>query len=119
MSQAEVALRVGELARRVGVSPETLRAWERRYGVLRPVRTGGGYRIYGAADVARAERMRALIDAGWAAAEAARTISPAGMEDVGIGALADRLEGALLGYDAGSAQALLDHAFAAHPLPDV
>src|SRR3978361_590431 len=107
MSQAKVALRVGELARRVGVSPETLRAWERRYGVLRPVRTEGGYRIYGAADVARAERMRALIDAGWAAAQAARSISPAGREDGGIGALADRLEAELLGYDAEGAHALL------------
>jgi DNA-binding transcriptional MerR regulator/methylmalonyl-CoA mutase cobalamin-binding subunit len=119
MSQTEVALRVGELARRVGVSPETLRAWERRYGVLRPTRTPGGYRVYGAADAARAERMRTLIDAGWAASQAARSIAPAGLEDVGIEAVAERLEAALLDLDAGASSALLDHAFAAHPLPAV
>src|SRR5690349_3058408 len=31
-------LRIGELSRRAGVSPELLRAWERRYGLLRPAR---------------------------------------------------------------------------------
>jgi DNA-binding transcriptional MerR regulator len=119
MPQTEVALRVGELARRVGVSPETLRAWERRYGVLRPTRTPGGYRIYGAADQARADRMRTLIDAGWAASQAARSIAPAGLEDVGIEAVAERLEAALLDLDADTSAALLDHALAAHPLPEV
>ena len=29
-------LRIGELSRRSGVSPELLRAWERRYQLLRP-----------------------------------------------------------------------------------
>lgn len=119
MAQTEVALRVGELARRVGVSPETLRAWERRYGVLRPTRTPGGYRVYGAADAARAERMRTLIDAGWAASQAARSIAPAGLEDVGIDTVAGLLETALLDLDAEASSALLDHALAAHPLPDV
>jgi hypothetical protein len=38
-------LRIGELSRRAGVSPELLRAWERRYGLLRPTtRTPGGLR---------------------------------------------------------------------------
>ena len=32
-------LRIGELARRTGASPELLRAWERRYGLLRPTRS--------------------------------------------------------------------------------
>jgi len=39
-------VRIGELSRRVGVSPGTLRAWERRYGVLSPIRTESGYRLY-------------------------------------------------------------------------
>ena len=65
-------LRIGELARRTGVSPELLRAWERRYGLLRPARTQGGYRLYTAADEARIRRMRAYLARGVAAAEAAR-----------------------------------------------
>ncbi|HEX5540067.1 MAG TPA: MerR family DNA-binding transcriptional regulator, partial [Micromonospora sp.] len=39
-------LRIGELSRRVGVSDHVLRAWERRYGLLKPVRSAGGFRLY-------------------------------------------------------------------------
>jgi MerR family transcriptional regulator, light-induced transcriptional regulator len=34
-------LRIGELSRRSGVSPQLLRAWERRYGLLQPTRSAG------------------------------------------------------------------------------
>ena len=36
MTAIPLGVRIGELSRRVGVAPETLRAWERRYGVLTP-----------------------------------------------------------------------------------
>ena len=65
-------LRIGELARRTGASPELLRAWERRYGLLRPTRSQGGFRLYTAADEERIRRMRGHLARGVAAAEAAR-----------------------------------------------
>jgi DNA-binding transcriptional MerR regulator len=65
-------VRIGELGRRVGVSDHVLRAWERRYGLLRPVRTPGGYRLYSDADERRIRRMQAHLAAGLSAAEAAR-----------------------------------------------
>jgi MerR family transcriptional regulator, light-induced transcriptional regulator len=65
-------LRIGELARRTGASPELLRAWERRYGLLHPARSQGGFRLYTAADEARIRRMRDYLSRGVAAAEAAR-----------------------------------------------
>jgi MerR family transcriptional regulator, light-induced transcriptional regulator len=65
------ALRIGELGRRLGVSDHVLRAWERRYGVLRPVRSAGGYRLYSAADENRVRRMQAHLARGLSAAEAA------------------------------------------------
>ena len=65
-------LRIGELARRTSLSPEVLRAWERRYGLLRPARTSGGYRLYSEDDAERVRRMQELIGRGVAAAEAAR-----------------------------------------------
>jgi MerR family transcriptional regulator, light-induced transcriptional regulator len=82
MATTPLGVRIGELSRRVGVAPETLRAWERRYGVLRPRRTGGGYRVYDRDDEARARRMRELIEGGWAAAEAANAVAtqPPGAE---------------------------------------
>jgi len=65
-------LRIGELSRRVGVPVESLRAWERRYGLLTPGRTQGGFRLYGEDDVARVLAMRANLERGLFAAEAAR-----------------------------------------------
>jgi DNA-binding transcriptional MerR regulator len=67
-------LRIGELAKRTGVSPELLRAWEQRYGLLQPTRTPGGFRLYSAADEARIRRMQSLVSGGLAAAQAARLI---------------------------------------------
>jgi len=54
-------MRISELSRRVGVSAETLRAWERRYGVLRPRRTQGNTRLYSALDEARVRVMKRYI----------------------------------------------------------
>lgn len=68
-------LRIGELAKRVGVSPELLRAWERRYGLLEPTRTDSGYRLYSDGDVARVQAMQAHLGEGLSAAEAARLAS--------------------------------------------
>lgn len=65
-------VRIGELGRRVGVRPETLRAWERRYALLEPDRSAGGYRLYSGADEARVRAMTALLDQGLSAAEAAK-----------------------------------------------
>jgi MerR family transcriptional regulator, light-induced transcriptional regulator len=67
-------LRIGQLARRTGVSPELLRAWEQRYGVLQPTRTAGGFRLYSAADEARVQRMQGLVSGGLAAAQAANLV---------------------------------------------
>jgi MerR family transcriptional regulator, light-induced transcriptional regulator len=64
-------LRIGELSKRSGVSPELLRAWERRYGLLRPARSAGGLRLYSVADVERVRVMRRHLAEGLAAAEAA------------------------------------------------
>jgi DNA-binding transcriptional MerR regulator len=67
-------LRIGELSRRTGVSPELLRAWEQRYRLLEPGRSDGGFRLYSDRDEQRVRRMTALIDRGVAAAEAARDV---------------------------------------------
>jgi MerR family transcriptional regulator, light-induced transcriptional regulator len=71
-------LRIGELAKRTGVSPELLRAWEQRYGLIQPTRTEGGFRLYSAADEARVQRMQSLVSGGLAAAQAARLVLSGG-----------------------------------------
>ena len=65
-------LRIGELSRRLGVSDHVLRAWENRYGLLQPVRSPGGFRLYSEADEWRIRRMQAYLADGLSAAEAAR-----------------------------------------------
>ena len=77
-------LRIGELSRRVGVSDHVLRAWERRYGLLKPVRSAGGFRLYSEADESRVRRMQAHLAGGLSAAEAAR----AALGEDGAGAAA-------------------------------
>jgi DNA-binding transcriptional MerR regulator len=65
-------LRIGELSRRAGLSDHVLRAWESRYGLLQPVRSAGGFRLYSGADESRVRRMQAYLADGLSAAEAAR-----------------------------------------------
>ena len=110
-------LRIGELSRRVGVPVESLRAWERRYGLLDPSRTQGGFRLYGDDDLARVLAMRANLDRGLSAAEAARL---ALAEDVGAEPSAapapvvdaNELASALERFDEAGAQTALDRLFA-------
>lgn len=54
-----------------GIGLPTLRAWERRYGVVSPARSEGKYRLYSDADVRALSIMAALVEDGWTASEAA------------------------------------------------
>ena len=67
-----VGVRIGELSRRVGVSTELLRAWERRYQLLEPARSPKGYRLYTPQDEVRVRAMQSQLHRGLSAAEAAR-----------------------------------------------
>ncbi|MBU3823385.1 MAG: MerR family transcriptional regulator [Candidatus Oceanisphaera merdipullorum] len=42
---------IREVARLTGINPVTLRAWQRRYGLLKPARTEKGHRLYSEDDV--------------------------------------------------------------------
>jgi len=58
-------------ARLTGLSPELLRAWERRHRVVEPLRTPGGTRRYSAADIERLRLVKAAVDAGHRISEVA------------------------------------------------
>ncbi|WP_282697736.1 MerR family transcriptional regulator [Streptomyces sp. CC208A] len=62
----------GALARRLGVSPTTVRSWDRRYGIGPAVRADGQHRRWSPADVAMLEEMCRLTASGVPPAEAAR-----------------------------------------------
>src|SRR3954454_14044667 len=109
----DATLRIGELARRSGVSTDLLRAWERRYDLLDPVRTTAGYRLYSAQDEARVRAMQSHLAQGVSAAEAARLAraseAPAADgPDGAAGHLAEALWTALDAFDDAGAQGAFD-----------
>src|SRR5438270_4373362 len=59
MSMAEPYLKIGDVARKVGVSPSVIRAWE-SLGLARPRRTESKYRLYTPEDVKLLKRARFL-----------------------------------------------------------
>jgi MerR family transcriptional regulator, light-induced transcriptional regulator len=103
---------------RSGIPVPLLRAWERRYGVVHPERSAGGYRLYDDDAIARLRAMRALIERGWSAAQAAGAVldgppsgraAPAGERDLvetGLGLVA-----AAGRYDIAAVDRFLDELF--------
>lgn len=65
---------IKQAAARAGVTVPVLRAWERRYGIVNPARSTGGYRQFDEVSVARVRTMRALVDEGWSPSAAAAAI---------------------------------------------
>jgi MerR family transcriptional regulator, light-induced transcriptional regulator len=68
----EELVQIGDLARRTGLSVDVLRAWERRYGLLHPRRSAGGFRLYSSRDEDTVRAMLAQIDRGFPPAQAAK-----------------------------------------------
>jgi MerR family transcriptional regulator, light-induced transcriptional regulator len=112
-------LRIGELSRRLGVSDHVLRAWESRYGLLQPVRSAGGFRLYSESDAHRVRRMQAHLARGLSAAEAAQAVlgedsgvrtgaGPAAEPGAGTSELSSALRRALDAFDEPAVQAVLD-----------
>ena len=113
-------LRIGELGYRVGVSPDLLRAWERRYGLLRPGRSGGGYRLYTERDEWRVRLMQENLQSGLSAAQAAREVARRELLDGSLEAprdfLSRELGAALERFDEERAHELVDRLFGLHGL---
>jgi DNA-binding transcriptional MerR regulator len=51
MSSDAPAFNLKAVVRETGLKPDTIRAWERRYGVPKPRRTSGGHRLYSQRDI--------------------------------------------------------------------
>lgn len=61
---SEPTYALGVAARLTGLSPDLLRAWERRYAAVEPTRTPGGTRRYRVGDLERLRLLKAAVDAG-------------------------------------------------------
>jgi DNA-binding transcriptional MerR regulator/methylmalonyl-CoA mutase cobalamin-binding subunit len=71
-AEAEATYALGAVVRLTGLSAHVIRAWERRYGAVRPRRTAGGTRRYGEHEVARLRLLAAAVAAGHRIGELAR-----------------------------------------------
>ncbi|MXR31754.1 MerR family transcriptional regulator [Pseudomonas sp. PICF6] len=79
--QATTALRqeelfpIREVARLTGVNPVTLRAWERRYGLIQPTRTESGHRLYSVGDIEKVRSILAWIERGVAVSKVGKILT--------------------------------------------
>lgn len=95
LGKAAAALTVTAVARRLGVAPDTLRTWDRRYGLGPSERAHGHRRRYTQSDLAKLELMRRLVHSGVAAGEAAR-IACDGLPPTEVSGILARTEAAAL-----------------------
>lgn len=66
---------IREVSRLTGVNPVTLRAWERRYGLIQPTRTDSGHRLYSQADIEEVRSILAWIERGVAVSKVGSILS--------------------------------------------
>lgn len=100
---------ISAAARQIGIGAETLRAWQRRYGLGASAHSPGGHRRYTEADLGRLRIARDLIAAGVRAADAAHAaLSTDPDERPEAGTELRRLLDAALGLDGRTASALLN-----------
>ncbi|PHN65535.1 MerR family transcriptional regulator [Pseudomonas sp. ICMP 8385] len=66
---------IREVARLTGINPVTLRAWERRYGLIQPIRTESGHRLYTQKDIETVHRILDWIERGVAVSKVGRILA--------------------------------------------
>ena len=104
------------VSRITGLPPDTIRIWERRYGVVEPVRDDRGIRLYCDGDIERLSLLRRAVDAGHSIGRLARlsdeslaellvAVSPA--LDAGMRSPERRLQRAIEAFDTREIDAIL------------
>ena len=68
-------LTIQQASEQCGVNPVTLRAWERRYGLLKPERTAKGHRRYRSAEVDQIRRIVHWVEKGVPISQVASLLS--------------------------------------------
>lgn len=75
LADSDELLPIREVSRLTGVNPVTLRAWERRYGLIQPTRTESGHRLYSKADIETVERILDWIGRGVAVSKVGKILA--------------------------------------------
>jgi MerR family transcriptional regulator, light-induced transcriptional regulator len=116
-------LNIAAVSQRTGVASDTLRKWERRYGVLRPRRTPGGQRRYDELDVARVEWLQDRLAEGFRIGAAAALLAPGNGDSAHTAQTTDELREELVAAaragDPARLSGLVDQALTLHPFATV
>jgi len=113
------------LASLTGVLPVTLRAWERRYGLIRPKRTPSGHRYYTQEHVSLIHRVLALTAKGIPISDVPRALAGSEPEPDATGATGPwvphlrRMSQAIAQFDETALDEAYDSALALHPIESV
>lgn len=118
-----------------GIAADTLRAWERRYGLPMPDRSPGGHRLYSKRDIEIIKWLMAKQSEGLSISRAvdlwneqtatgqdplpAAVIQTFSIPGVNLDSVRQAWLNACLAYDESTAEQVLNQAFAAHPLEAV
>lgn len=75
MTTSQPIYSIGAVAHILGIPTATLRAWEERYGVVRPTRSKGARRLYTREQIEQLRYLKGRIDDGLTAADAHRLLA--------------------------------------------
>lgn len=110
------------LSQLTGVNPVTLRAWERRHGLIKPRRTPKGHRLYSREDVALVERILGLTARGVSVGQAREVLARApsaaaheGPDEPWNSARAQMLE-AVTAFDEDAVERVYERCLGLHPV---
>lgn len=119
---------IREVSRLTGVNPVTLRAWERRYGLIQPTRTDSGHRLYSQADIDAVRSILAWIERGVAVSKvgsilaksaSSRSVATPAHNDASSDDWSqwqDQLRGALQNFDESRLERVYGQIFSCYPL---
>jgi DNA-binding transcriptional MerR regulator len=113
---------IGGFCELTGLNPVTLRAWERRHGLLEPHRSPGGHRLYGPGDVERVRRIRELLERGARIGQVPGLLSNDAPQKRGSrqrdtwGELVRRMSASVTRFDEAELDRLYDQVFALQPV---
>lgn len=112
----------------LGIQPGTLRAWERRYNIIAPVRNDSGHRLYTEKHLHILKWLVAKVKQGFTISQAVALLDKQEMEENEINEtvhqdrtqnISEELLKALLGFDEFKAHELIDKSFSIYTIDKV
>ncbi|MGF1704800.1 MerR family transcriptional regulator [Enterovibrio baiacu] len=121
LSDEKPLLSIGEVSEVTGVNTVTLRAWQRRYGLLKPQRTPKGHRMYTSKDVALIKNILKWLDRGVPVGQVKallndETFTPNTSSDTEMAREADELKKAVMDFDVPRLKRLLSELTKHYPI---